>query len=676
MCGIAGIYTGREYSPPDLDEVKRMVGMLHHRGPDETGIYIDDMAALGHARLSIIDLDQGTQPIHNEDQTLWITFNGEVFNYPELREELLAAGHQFTTATDTEVILHLYEDLGPDCLKRLNGQFALAIWDTRRRHLFLARDRFGIRPLHYTTRGGRFCFASEIKALLAGSGQGLQFDPVALDQVFTLWAPLAGRTAFEGIHEIPPGHFCLVDEEGPRLQAWWRLTFAPVDEQVHDSLPDIVEGIRERLRDAVRIRLRADVPVGTYVSGGLDSSGVTALASEQVSVPLQTFGIRFEEDDFDEGPFQQQAVAHLGVQHQELQAGNNRIGEGLAETLWHGERPLVRTAPVPLFLLSRQVTEADYKVVVTGEGADEIFGGYHLFREAKIRRFWARDPDSLRRARLLERLYPYVFKDARARALLPNFYRTTLDHSEDPLFSHRVRWHNTARLRTFFSPALHERLDGYAVEDEVRERLPSEFDDWDDLSKAQYLEATIFMSQYLLSSQGDRPAMAHSVEIRLPFLDPAVVEYMSRVPAHYKMRGLREKFALKKAFRAWLPEEIVSREKHPYRAPIRACLLDGAAGEMTRELLCESSIRETGLFDASKVKRLICKLERPGPAGELDGMALVAILSTQLLHHQFVQGFPYRESRPCSPNRLIDRRSETCASTDRPRGKGVPHGRV
>ena len=662
MCGIVGICELRDGRRPAVHEIQRMMAQIRHRGPDETGIYLDDTVGLGHLRLSIIDLQSGGQPIHNEDQTLWIVYNGEAFNYVELRQELQRQGHRFYTTSDTEVILHLYEQEGPRCVERLNGQFAFAIWDNVRQELFLARDRVGIRPLHYTIHDGRLIFASEVKSLFTIAGVHRELDPVSLDQIFTCWTVLPGRTAFRGIHELPPGHYLKVSNGTVDIARYWEIPIYSRQEQLDLPVEALCERVMDLLTDAIRVRLRADVPVGCYVSGGLDSSGVAALAAQKFGVHWNTFGIRFEQDAFDEGTHQQTMASFLGSRHREVWATPQRIGDVFAQTLWHCEKPLLRTAPVPLYMLSQLVRESGLKVVLTGEGADEVFGGYDIFKEAKIRQFWSRQPDSAARAALPAHLYGDIFRDQHARRFLPSFFGKGLDQAGDPLFSHMIRWDNTSRIKTFFSSELKAAVGPADPYESIRQRLPQRYHELDTVGKAQYLETLIFLSSYLLSSQGDRVAMAHSVEIRLPFLDYRLIDLVARIPSKWKILGLDEKHLLKKMLRPVLPQEIVARRKQPYRAPIVNCLLAGASGELARDLLTDAALQRAGLFDADKVNRLMAKLRTVEHPGEIDSMALAGILSSQILHQQFVEGFSARSHSAIRPDLLIDRRTAVKAA--------------
>jgi asparagine synthase (glutamine-hydrolysing) len=662
MCGIVGICDLKPGHRANLRDIQRMMAQIRHRGPDQMGVYIDDTVGLGHLRLSIIDLQGGCQPIHNEDQTLWITYNGEVFNYVELRRDLQGQGHRFYTTSDTEVIVHLYEQEGPLCLRRLNGQFAFAIWDSVNRELFLARDRVGIRPLHYTVHNGKLIFASEIKSIFAIAGVPREIDPVSLDQIFTFWTVLPGRTAFRDIHELPPGYYLKVSRGVVETKKYWEIPIYPREEQLDLPLETICCQVSNLLVDAIRIRLRADVRIGCYVSGGLDSSGVAAVAAKKLGVSWNTFGIRFEEKVFDEGTYQERVASFLGSMHRQIWATPQRIGNAFAQTLWHCEKPLLRTAPVPLYMLSQAVSECGLKVVLTGEGGDEVFGGYDIFKEAKVRQFWSHRPDSSLPTLLLSQLYEDIFRDRRAKRLLQSFFGRGLDRSSDPLFSHILRWDNTSRIKTFFSAEIKAAIGAADPYEPVRQSLPERYHRLDTVGKAQYLEMAIFLSNYLLSSQGDRVAMAHSVEIRLPFLDYRLIDLMARVPSRWKILGLNEKYLLKKVLRPVLPDEIVARRKQPYRAPIVNCLLAGASGEFARGLLASGAIQRAAMFDAGKVSKLLAKLHAVERPGEIDSMALAGILSSQIIHQQFVEDFTPRSHSTIHPDLMIDRRMNAKAA--------------
>jgi asparagine synthase (glutamine-hydrolysing) len=660
MCGIIGILNTSGKSCFSQQTLASMVVMLHHRGPDQKGIYCDNSVGLAHARLSIIDLKTGGQPIHNEDQTIWIVFNGEIYNYLELKKTLESKGHHFYTNSDTEVIIHNYEQKGVDCLEDFNGQFAFAIWDIKKQQLFLARDRVGICPLFYAEHNGVFIFGSEIKALLASNLlSSPSLDPIALDQIFTLWTTLPGKTVFKNIYELKAGHALVVNKESRFEHAYWDIPYNTPYAYLNESPEQLCEQIMALLMDATRLRLRADVPVGSYLSGGLDSSGITALIAHNFNSNIQTFGIRFQENDFDEGTYQNEMVNHLRVKHHELVASNNLIAETFPEVVWHCEKPLLRTAPVPMFLLSRFVKQQGITVVCTGEGADEVFGGYDIFREALVRKFIARQPNSRFRPMLLEQLYPQIFKNERAKISFRNFIMQNSSDTHNPLFSHLIRWTNTARTKQFFANSLQETIGSYSVIEDCLKILPESFNDRDTLSKAQYLEDTIFLSTYLLSSQGDRMAMANSIEMRPPYLDHRIFELMSRVSPRWKILGINEKHLLKKVFKDILPASITQRTKQPYRAPIQQTFKSHFQTGYIKDILSQQSVNDANLFDYAKIVHLIKKIESGISTSETEGMAITGLISSQLIYSQFVKSFPYKKNPDTKWDICFDKRTNS-----------------
>lgn len=637
MCGIVGCLDWSGAQRPDVGLLRRMLTSIRHRGPDEFGVYVDDKLGMGSARLSIIDLTTGQQPICNEDGALWIVFNGEIFNYVELRADLVQRGHRFSTQSDTEVILHLYEELGPGCLQHFNGQFAIAIWDTKQETLFLARDRLGVRPVFYAPLPQGLVFGSEIKAILLDERIPARLDPYALAQTFTFWAPLAPRTVFEGIEELRPGHYMLVTKAGRTVSQYWSLEFPPEGEEVNLSETEAAEQLRALLSDATRLRLRADVTVGSYLSGGLDSTYIAGLIREHTPESLCTFSIGFANAAYDESKYQELATAFLGTDHRRTYCEDADIGRVLPEVIWHTEVPILRTSPVPMYLLSKLVRDNGIKVVLTGEGSDEFLGGYDIYKEDKIRRFWAREPESTLRPLLLRRLYPYIANVTRGGdAYLAAFFGKGLTETDRLAYSHLMRWNSTARMRNFLSADF--QLNAYDPVDEALANFDGILQGRSPLAQAQFLEVTTFMSAYLLSSQGDRVMAANSIEGRFPFLDYRVVEFAGRLPPHLKMRGLREKHILKQSAAGFLPPEIVERYKQPYRAPIHKAFLEQPLDYVT-DLLSPEGIRSSGVFAPEPIERLLRKYKVRGEFSEFEDMALVGALSTQLLYRQFIEGF-------------------------------------
>lgn len=638
MCGIAGILNLNDTCVRS-ESLKDMIRMIRHRGPDESGIYVDGPMGLAHARLSIIDLSGGHQPMSNEDRSIWITFNGEIFNYLELQKDLLKKGHHLATSSDTEVIIHLYEDYGPKCLEYLNGQFAFAIWDKNKKELFIARDRMGIRPLYYVRSHNSICFASEIKAIFATGEIRREIDPIALDQVFTFWHTVPPRTTFKNIHELPPAHYLIVKNGNIEEVKYWEITFS--DELKTLTIEEAIEAARDLLIDATKLQLRADVPVGAYLSGGIDSSVTAALIRNFSNAPLQTFSVAFEDKDYDESIYQKEMSKSLGTDHHEIRCTYDDISLNFPKVIWHTEKPILRTAPVPLFLLSRLVRENNFRVVLTGEGADEVFGGYDIFRETKIREFWARFPDSTYRPLLLKRLYPYLPAfQGQSNAYRESFFNDGLTNVSDEFFSHRPRWQTTSKTKLFFSEELKERINGTSPEDALRMSLPSGFLTWAPVARAQYLETKHLLPGYILSSQGDRVSMANSIEGRFPFLDHRIVEFCSKLPIHYKIRGLNEKYLLKECMKSYLPHKIAKRTKQPYMAPdSKSFFHNGKPPGYVEDLLSDEYISKYGYFNPQAVRFLINKCKKRGIVGFKDNMAFVGILSTQMAHRLFIDKF-------------------------------------
>jgi asparagine synthase (glutamine-hydrolysing) len=644
MCGIAG-FIGTTSPPGDgRRALERMIHTLRHRGPDGYGFYQDEGVGLAHARLSIIDLATGDQPIHNERRTVWTVLNGEIFNYLELRRGLEQQGHAFYTQSDTEVIVHLYEQYGDGFVERLNGQFALALWDAQRQRMLLVRDRAGIRPLFYTSARGSVWFGSEIKSLLAVLPQCASLNPMGLVQTLSFWGPADPDTLFNGISSLPPGHILAIDADGTQtLTRYWDWQFPTAAESVgrrlHISIEDATEELRALLVDAVRLQLRADVPVGAYLSGGLDSSGIVALIRGFTQTPVRTFSVAFDEAQFDESDHQREIAQYLGAEHSTLQCSRRAIGEAFPDLIRHTEAPVLRTAAAPLMLLSKRVREEGYKVVLTGEGADEVFAGYDIFKEAKIRRFWARQPNSAWRPRILERLYGYLDHSPVANpAFAQSFFGRGMEHIDRPVFAHAPRWATSQRALAFLSPALRASVGEWRALDWYEQRLPPDVMSWAPLSRDQYVEAKSLLAAYLLPAQGDRVAMANSVEGRFPYLDHRLIEFAARLPPSWKIRGLTEKYLLRRALVGLLPPSILQRTKQPYRSPdSQSFFFDGKPLDYVADLMSGSRLRHAGYFDAAMVGRLFDKCRRGTVIGFADNQAFVGILSTMLLDHHFMR---------------------------------------
>jgi asparagine synthase (glutamine-hydrolysing) len=635
MCGIAGIidYKNKENSIPVL---KEMLAVINHRGPDESGIYHSDFATLGNVRLSIIDISTGQQPLSDQTGRYWIVFNGEIFNYVELRKDLESRGCQFKTHSDTEVLVQLYSVFGKKCLNMLNGQFALAIWDKKEKELFVARDRVGIRPVFYNLSDGVFSFASEIKSLFQQERLTPEFRSESLSQIYTFWTTITPDTAFKNIFELSPGHYLSYSRKGLKIEKFWELSFDKRNNSL--SLTDAIDCFHELFTNAVRIRLRADVEVAAYLSGGLDSSATVAYIKDIEPGILNTFSIGFDEKDFDETGFQEEAAKYFGTTHKSMICSAKDISEVFPRVIWHSESPMLRTAPAPMLLLSELVRKNNIKVVVTGEGSDEILGGYDIFKEAKIKRFWASQPNSAIRPLLLKKLYPYLaqMNDMNPK-MLRMFYGYKLEDVDNPFYSHLLRWNNSNHIKKHFSYSIKQELINYSWSNEIEKRLPDNFSSWDQLAKSQWLETTVFMSGYLLSSQGDRMALANSVEGRYPFLDYRVIEFCSSLPSDYKLKGLNEKYLLKKLLKNRIPEKILKRPKQAYRAPIKSVFISDNSPEYVKYMLSEEQTSKVGVFDYDSLRNVISKIEKTGTSSEVDNMLLTSVISTHLLFYQFIE---------------------------------------
>ncbi len=642
MCGIAGFLTSR-FSLPKDDGVSiliRMLTRIHHRGPDDCGMYLEPGIGIGNVRLSIIDLSGGNQPISNEDGTLRIVYNGEIFNYIELKSELIKKGHRFKTQSDTEVVLHMYEEYGSKSLNFLNGQFAFAIWNSREKECFFARDRVGIRPLFYSKVNENLVFGSEIKSIFEFPGIKRCFSPEALKEVFTFWTTLTPRTIFEGVYELPPGHFARYKNGQLTINKYWSLQYATASTRFEGTPEDALGQFRDLLYDSVRLRLRSDVPVAAYLSGGLDSSATTALIHRMAPGHLNTFSIGFADPVFDESKYQQEVSQYFQTNHKSLVCSSTDIAQWFPKVVWHSEIPLLRTSPAPMMGLSKLVHEHGIKVVITGEGADEILAGYNIFKETIIRQFWARQPKSRIRPLLLKKLYPYLpnIREANPR-ILRMFFGYQLEATDSPVYSHLLRWQNTANMQKHFTAELIEYLKDYHPVEQFAERIKPEVEGISTLAKAQFIETNMFMSGYLLSSQGDRMAMANSVEGRYPFLDYRLIEFTASLPDEFKLKGMNEKFLLKEMIKDEIPQSVVKRPKQAYRAPIPEAFIGAKIPDYVHEMLSSELLTECGVFNPESVHNLIHKIKTGRFHSEVDNMALVGIVSTQLLFTQFIKEF-------------------------------------
>ncbi|MBK3519744.1 asparagine synthase (glutamine-hydrolyzing) [Carboxylicivirga marina] len=636
MCGIVG-FTNDGFAVAHKEAVlNRMLTRIQYRGPDESGLYITPNCSMGNVRLSIVDLSSGQQPLCNEDGFLWIAYNGEVYNHHELRVKLEKKGHKFRTTCDTEVVLHMYEEYGSKCLNELNGQFAFSIWNEKKKTLFLARDRFGIRPLYYYRSERNIVFASEIKCLFEHPEVTRAINLERLKESLIFWAPKSPNTVFDTVKELPPGHFVEVKNGCFNVQQYWKHHYR--FDKFKGTIDDAADELYSLLKSSVDLRLRADVQVAAYLSGGLDSSVTTALVNEIQPNVLNTFSIGFVDQAYDESVYQNEVAKHFDTNHTSVSCNNDDISKYLAKAIYHAEAPLLRTSPVPMMLLSSLVRKNGIKVVLTGEGADEMLGGYNIFKETIIRHFWARQPESKIRPVLLRKLYPYIpqLKNA-SPMMLRLFFGYQLNNTNSPVYSHLLRWKNGHQLTNMLSTEVLHQVKDYDPVDELSSNFSNEFGAYSPLEKAQLLESKLFMSGYLLSSQGDRMAMANSVEGRYPFLDHRVAEFCATLPDSYKLNGLNEKVILKLMMKEQLPSSVLRRSKQAYRAPVAQAIMQNK--NLMEQYMNEAAIKESGLFNAQKVSVLQQKLSGKQPVSEQDNMALIAVLSTQILYSKYIADF-------------------------------------
>ncbi|MFI6692964.1 asparagine synthase (glutamine-hydrolyzing) [Streptomyces sp. NPDC050433] len=629
MCGLAGFLAPALEAGAECQVITSMLSLIRHRGPDEAGYCVDDGAALGAVRLSIVDPASGAQPMTDPTNRHWICFNGELYNHVELRQELRALGRTFRTHSDTEVVLRAWIEWGPRCLTRFNGAFSFVIRDALTGDLHLARDRYGKRPLFYIDRPGEFLFASEMKAFQAFPGFRFELAPRELASIFSVWTPLPDRTPFKVIRQLAPGHVLTLRGEHRQLRAYeqLRLNAAPFT----GSAAEAQDLVHETLRRSVELRLRSDVEVGVYLSGGLDSSIVTGLAADLSPHELRTFSVEFEERDFDESGSQRAVVEHFGTRHTSIVVSGADIADNFPAAVRHAEVPAFRTAFVPMYLLSRQVREEGVKTVLSGEGADEAFLGYSLFRETLLRVNWNDLSDGERRDRIAL-LHPELAHFSPAhRSHLTGLFGQFATERLPGLFSHELRYQNGRFAARLLQDAAEPFADLMTL---VRDTAG--YAALSPTQKAQWLEFKTLLVGYLLSTQGERMSLAHGVENRCPFLDPDVVRAAASVNLRFN-DGFEEKAILKRAFHGELPESVLARRKQPYRAPGSAVFKEHRPDYLDL-VLSRAELAKIDGINPVFAERLATKVMTT-PVAEIstkEDQAFVLLLTTAVLNQQFV----------------------------------------
>lgn len=635
MCGIAGFLAPEADSGAFDDILARMLGRIGHRGPDAAGGFADDLCAMGTARLAIIDPEAGAQPMSDASGRTWICYNGEIYNYRELRAELEAQGCVFRTRSDTEVLLQAWIAWGAACLPKLNGGFAFAVYDRETRTLVLARDRFGKRPLYFAEHEGGLLFASEMKAFLAYPGFRFTQDAGEIASILAQWTPLPHQTGFAGVQSLGLAEWLEVRGGRATRRSYESLAFDRGPRVRSEA--EALARIRATLAESVRLRLRSDVEVGVYLSGGLDSSIITLLASREAQRSVATFSLAFEDAAFDESESQREVSDFLHTHHTTLAIGHADIVTNFEAALLHAEVPVFRSAFVPMFLLSKRTREAGIKVVLSGEGADEAFLGYDLFKETLLRAAWDSLDEATRLGRLAA-LYPHLdHYGPKDLAAVAGLYHQFSRERMAGLFSHELRFQNGR----FSTRLLRELGDPFAAITAWAARDPG-FARMSAVEKAQWLEFQTLLPGYLLSTQGDRMALAHGVENRCPFLDKAVVDLAASVNLKFD-DGFEEKRLLRRAFADMLPPAIQAKRKFPYRAP------DSAAFAAERpdclDLVCsEGELAKLPYLDVRFARALVSKI-LSRPASEIstkENQTFMFLLSLALLHRLFVarEGLP------------------------------------
>jgi asparagine synthase (glutamine-hydrolysing) len=560
MCGICGIISGRDGVSPDRAELARMMEAIRHRGPDADGLHVDGRCALGNRRLSIIDLAGGDQPIANEDRTVWIVYNGEVFNYRELREELQARGHRFATAGDTEVIVHLYEEHGDECVRHLRGMYAFALWDARRGRALLARDRLGIKPLYYAEQDGGLVFASELKGLLPALRGPRELDPEAVEEYITLGYVPSPHAILRGVRKLPPAHVLAWTAGGTTLRRYWDVRYGGAGRM---SLPEAAAQLRERLADAVRAWTISDVPVGAFLSGGVDSSLVTALMCRHAGDRVRTFSVGFDDPRYDERAYAQQMVQRYGTVHEEIRLDAAAL-DGLPRLAWFMDEPLADDSAVPMYAVS-ELAGRRVKVVLSGDGGDELFGGYTWTVRDQVRRWAGWVPAPLRRP------LAHLGLNGGADLAGPGWgarLRRGLGDAMATLEDGYIRRTTVgaAFKSALYHPSLRERLGAYEGAAPARGRLGGAAVA-DARERMLYADQTLYLPDDILFKV-DRMSMAHSLEARTPLLDHPLVEFAATLPYDFKVRGLVSKYILKEAIRDLVPAALLRQRKHGFSMPV------------------------------------------------------------------------------------------------------------
>lgn len=622
MCGICGVVSFQPNARPDRSTLLRMNASLQHRGPDDEGYYEDDQVSLAMRRLSIIDLHTGQQPISNELGDIWVMYNGEIYNFQSVRAALEQRGHVFKTQTDTEVIVHAYEEYGDECVTRFNGMFAIALWDARKRRLLLVRDRLGIKPLYYWSGADKLVFGSELKALILHPDVPRQINLAALDLFLTLEYIPAPRTIYQGVFKLLPGHQLVVENGRVRVTQYWDLPYQPV-RQSEAECAEILSGL---IKESVRLRLISDVPLGAFLSGGIDSSTIVAYMSQSAKEPVRTFSIGFEENTYNELPYAEAVAKQFGTKHhvQVLKSDHSDLAEQLVAQF---DEPFADTSVFPIFLVSK-LASRQVKVVLSGDGGDELFAGYDTYLAEKLDRYYGRLPRPLRQE-VLPKFAGWLPPQPAKKGLINKVKRMVEGGAFDPSLQH-TRWMmflNSSEKNSLYRSDLRATLDDHLTTDFYRDYF-EKASCFDGLAQQQYVDVKTYLADDILTKV-DRMSMAVSIEARVPLLDYHIVEFALNLPAHMKLHGTRTKSILRQAVKNLVPESVLQKPKEGFSIPMKHWLCTSLK-PMMLDLLSKASLQKHGYFDHQVVAGWIQE--------HLEGRAnhshrLWALMVFEMWHH-------------------------------------------
>ena len=631
MCGIAGLVASDQLGIDDRARLAAMRDIIAHRGPDDAGEFVDGQAALGHRRLSIVDLAAGHQPLSNEDDSIWIVFNGEIYNHGSVRPELEANGHRYRTRSDTETIIHAYEQWGDACVEHLRGMFAFAIWDTPKRRLLLARDRLGVKPLYWALAGNRLLFASEIKAILESGLIRAEADETRLPELLSTRYLSGAETLFKGIHRLLPGHTLVFQDGRISINEYWDVPTGRGEERLANiPAQEAVREFRERLEEAVRIRLMADVPLGMFLSGGLDSSAIAALMAGMIDRPLQTFSVAFKQRAFSELDYARQVSTAIKADAHEVVIDDNDFFGALPRLIWHEDEPIAHPSSVPLYFVSR-LASRHVKVVLTGEGSDELLAGYGKYPKALVN--W--------RAGTAYGVLPAPVRSWIAGAVVPHLPAELRRYARRSFLSmertpEAMFFDNFAAINLAGQQALLSSRFAGAAATHVYGASRQYFDAPNGrstlLDRLLYTDLKTYLVELLMKQ--DQMSMAASIESRVPFLDHKLVEFAAALPGRLKLRGFTTKWILREAVRSLLPAEILSRPKMGFPVPF-GLWMRGGWNDVARDVLLDPRSRQRGIADPRAVEQLLAAHH----SGTADGAdAIWSLLNLELWYRTFIDG--------------------------------------